>query len=314
MNGNIMLRQDNSLYRKYFAEDLTKAIKDSGNREFSEARKQWNRLGLKVTVTWEDMINAVVENLSEHLMEGLVQLTIVEITGEKECRDALREKKDQTIVLNLSRNLSPFKIYAEFIIKSGILELKKFRFDFEVEPNVEIEDINVIIQEKKLKSISFGSFKASLTLSLLKGEQAVNIVSIEKSLKMPDVHFEFKKERENWSAEAVQTDALMKAELILPKRKIEIEAGENTFGRSDFENDLSAADLGYISNKDGEKYHFRITKPAGVFYIQDDNSTNGTEVNGEEIKGKGRIELKDGDKITLAGINSFIIIFKISWE
>ncbi len=182
MSGNIMLMQDDALCSKYFAEDLTKAIKDSGTEEFSEAKELWNKLGLKVTVTKEEMINAVVENLSKNLTKGLLQLTVEEITSEKELKGALQEKKGQTIVMRLSRNLPPFKIYTELIIKSGLVELKKFRFDFKVEPNVEIEDINVTIQENKVKSVSFGSFKTSITLSLLKGEQSVKIVSIEKSL------------------------------------------------------------------------------------------------------------------------------------
>lgn len=196
MSGNIMLMQDDTLYRKYFAEDLTKEIKDSETEEFSKAKKGWNKLGLKVTVAEKDMINAVVETLSEYLTKGLLQLTVEEIRHETELKGALQEKKGQTIVMRLSRNLPPFEMYAEFIIKSGLAELKKFRFDFNVKPKVEIENINVTIQENEIKSVSFGSFKASITLSLLKGEQAVNIVSIEKSLSLPDVYFRYQKEGE----------------------------------------------------------------------------------------------------------------------
>ncbi len=313
MNGSIMLMQDDALYSKYFAADLTKAVKDTGTEEFSKARKSWNKLGLKVTVTKEEMINAIVETLSKHLTNGLLQLTVEKITNEKECKDALREKKNQTIVMNMSGDLPPFKIYAESIIKSGLIELTKFRFDFKVEPSVEIEDINVTIQENKVKSVSFGSFKASVALSLLKDEQDVKMISIEKSLNLPDIHFENKKEWENRLVEAVQTDALMKAELILPERKIEITDGENRFGRSDFESDLSVAELGYITKKEEERYHFMILKKQdGTFYIQDDYSINGTKLNGEEIKSRGWIKLTNDDKITLAGINDFIITFKIS--
>jgi hypothetical protein len=189
MNGSIKSMQDDALYSKYFADDLTKAVKDSGSGEFSKAKKLWNKLGLKVTVTEEEIINAIVETLSKNLTNGLLQLTVEEITSEKECKDALREKKSQTVVMRLSRDLPPFKIYAEFIIKSGLVEIKKFRFDFKAEPNVEIEDIKLTIQENKVKSLSFGAFKAYVTLSLLKGEQAMNIVSIEKSLSLPVVHF-----------------------------------------------------------------------------------------------------------------------------
>lgn len=312
MSGNINVIRNDISYSKLFAEDLKKAIKDPGNEEFSEAKKLWKKLGLKVAITEMDMINTVVETLSNNLTKGLLQLTVEEIIREKEVKGALREKKGQTIVMRLSKPLPPFKIYAEFIIKSGLVELKKFRFDFKVEPNIEIENINVTIQENKVKSVSFGSFKASVALSLLKGEQSMNIVFIEKSLNLSDMHFPFHEEFENRLVEAVRTDAVTKAELILPTRKMEITADEKTFGRSDFETDLSADDLGYISKNERGKYHFKITKQRGIFYIQDDHSKNGTKLNGEEIKGRGMKELKDDDTITLAGINNFVITFKIS--
>ena len=108
------------------------------------------------------------------------------------------------------------------------------------------------------------------------------------------------------------TDFLRKAELVLPERTIELTSDQNAFGRSDFENDLSNEKLGYISSKDGERNHFMITKQDHTFYIQDDFSTNGTKLNDIEIKNRGKKELKNGDKITLAGINNFTITFKIS--
>jgi len=56
---------------------------------------------------------------------------------KKSARTLFERKKRQTVVMRLSRDLPPFKIYAEFIIKSGLIELKNFRFDFKAEPNVE---------------------------------------------------------------------------------------------------------------------------------------------------------------------------------
>ena len=310
MSGNIMLMHDDTLYDRYFAEDLKKSIKNSGTEDFSQARKLWNKLGLKITVSEEEMINTVIEILSKHLTKGLLQLTVEEITGNKELRDAISEKKSKIIIMRLSRDLPPFKIYAEYIVKSGSVELKKFRFDIKVESNVEIENINVTIEDNNVKSLSFGSFKTYVTLSLLKGEQAIKIVSIEKSLNLPVVHFG--NQWENRLIEPVQKEPLMEAELILPKRKIEITAGENKFGRSDFESDLSVEELGYISKKNEGLYHFMIRKQDGIFSIQDDYSKNGTKLNDREIRGRGRRELKNNDKITLAGIYKFIITFKIS--
>jgi pSer/pThr/pTyr-binding forkhead associated (FHA) protein len=38
------------------------------------------------------------------------------------------------------------------------------------------------------------------------------------------------------------------------------------------------------------------------FYIQDDGSLNKTSLNGEEITGKGKRLLHDGDQIEVAGV------------
>jgi hypothetical protein len=146
--------------------------------------------------------------------------------------------------------------------------------------------------------------------------------------KDPNGHFEYQKEWEDRLLEAIETltvitsssdatavynetKSLLNAELILPKRNIEL-ADRNMFGKGDFESDLSKEDLDYITKNERGRYHFIIIKQDGVYYIQDVNSTNGTKLNDTEIKGIGKKELKNGDKITLAGINNFMIRFKIS--
>ncbi len=107
------------------------------------------------------------------------------------------------------------------------------------------------------------------------------------------------------------TSILVTAELALPERTIGITSDKIAFGRNDFENDLSSEKLGYISSKTADRYHFMITRQDDTFYIQDDFSTNGTKLNDTEIKNKGKIVLKNDDKIMLAGIDNFIITFKI---
>ncbi len=176
------ITQDDALYFKDFEEDINKAISDHGTEEFSEAKSWWAKLGLKVDIAEKEMMNEIVETLSKHLTKGLFQLTVEEIINEKECKDAIQKKKDQTIVMRLSRKLSPFKIYVEFVVKSGLMEVKKIRYDFRAEPKVEIKDIKVNIQENKIKNILLGPFIASITLSLLKGDRTVKIGSIKKSL------------------------------------------------------------------------------------------------------------------------------------
>lgn len=58
----------------------------------------------------------------------------------------------------------------------------------------------------------------------------------------------------------------------------------------------------YISRK-----HCRITKRDGKFYIEDLNSTNGTFLDGEQIR--GRTELKKGMQLVLADRK-----YRVTWE
>lgn len=76
---------------------------------------------------------------------------------------------------------------------------------------------------------------------------------------------------------------------------IEVSESSRTFGRQDFVNYLPESEYKFISRK-----HFTITKEGDRFYIQDENSANGTQLNGEEIKGRGKRELRNGDRIRVA--------------
>jgi hypothetical protein len=69
-----------------------------------------------------------------------------------------------------------------------------------------------------------------------------------------------------------------------------------SFGRHDFEEFMPSAQVSYISRQ-----HINIWSENGQYYIEDRSSTNGTRVNGMDIKGTGRHALADGDVIELAG-------------
>ena len=77
---------------------------------------------------------------------------------------------------------------------------------------------------------------------------------------------------------------------------------ERVFGREDFIGVTGPDDLLYIG-----KEHFKITKKGDSYYIEDLNTKNGTQINGEEIKGKGKVRLNDEDQISLS--NSFKILY-----
>jgi hypothetical protein len=50
------------------------------------------------------------------------------------------------------------------------------------------------------------------------------------------------------------------------------------------------------------RQHFTLDNKNGTWYIEDSGSSNGTKLNGSEIKGTGQHALKEGDKIDVAGL------------
>jgi hypothetical protein len=87
------------------------------------------------------------------------------------------------------------------------------------------------------------------------------------------------------------------AKLSLPGGNDILLAGNaRALGRRDFEEFMPASQVSYISRQ-----HISIWSENGQYYIEDRSSTNGTRVNGTNIKGTGRHALADGDVIDLAG-------------
>jgi len=90
------------------------------------------------------------------------------------------------------------------------------------------------------------------------------------------------------------------AKLVLPDGKfINVMQTVEEFGRSNFEGLVPPNVLNYIS-----KRHFRIQLLGNKWYIEDLGSTNGTLVDGQQIKGKGPVELRPGAEIQPAGVIS----------
>jgi len=74
------------------------------------------------------------------------------------------------------------------------------------------------------------------------------------------------------------------------------------FGRETFEKyGLPKDVLDFITRED-RGGHFKIYMRGMKWFIEDSGSTNGTLLNGVEIRGKGPQELKDGDEISPGGV------------
>ncbi len=96
-----------------------------------------------------------------------------------------------------------------------------------------------------------------------------------------------------------------KAKLVLPDNsEISIIEPVKPVGRNDFNKAVPPQDLKYISRK-----HLLIKSDGGKYYVEDQNSANSTKVNGIDIKGKGKQELRDGDRIDVADVAA--LTFKV---
>jgi hypothetical protein len=83
------------------------------------------------------------------------------------------------------------------------------------------------------------------------------------------------------------------AQLILPNNNnIIVDDAERIIGREDFVGVISTDKLLFIG-----KDHFKVTKKPDGFYIQDMNTKNGTQLNGEDVGAKSQVPLNSGDEI-----------------
>ncbi|AEM39021.1 hypothetical protein Pyrfu_1156 [Pyrolobus fumarii 1A] len=102
--------------------------------------------------------------------------------------------------------------------------------------------------------------------------------------------------------------------LIFPDgRYIEVYEKSRVFGREDFEGLIPEPYIRYITRRE-KGGQFRIWCEIRdintiICYIRDDYSTNPTFLNNQPIKGRGWIQLKDGDVISPAGVINIVFKF-----
>jgi hypothetical protein len=85
---------------------------------------------------------------------------------------------------------------------------------------------------------------------------------------------------------------------------IELGEEEMIVGRKDFLQHIPPEEATFISRE-----HFIIFHEDDTYYITDEGSSNGTALNGDEIRGQGKKELHDNDEIVLA--DTVTLRFKI---
>ena len=86
--------------------------------------------------------------------------------------------------------------------------------------------------------------------------------------------------------------------LIFNKKKVELVA-KITIGRES-DNDV------IVDNKLASRHHALIQKIKNAYFIKDEESTNGTFVNGIRIPAGKYVKLNPGDKITIGNMNLVI--------
>ena len=106
--------------------------------------------------------------------------------------------------------------------------------------------------------------------------------------------------------EETSSTAKRSAWIVLPDGTELPVAEHRIFGREDFQCCLTKTKYLLISRN-----HFQIYRQGLRFLIEDGAagkpSTNGTQVNGREIKGKGRVIVRNGFEIIIANIMKVVV-------
>ncbi len=109
---------------------------------------------------------------------------------------------------------------------------------------------------------------------------------------MKELSKEEKKEREEIKNAPILILKVVKSNFFMPQTEWTLEPGEYILGRYPT-NDIVLPDP-YISRR-----HARIFFRDGEWYIEDLNSTNGTIVDNEDIKGKGPKKISNNTEIVV---------------
>ncbi len=172
---------DVSSPRKMIAESLVEIIKKHGTREFSEVRASLTKADLGRTE--EAFIVRLAEALANCFLDGLLELSVEEVTKTKEYDGAL-SRGERELVLTLSKKLPSLKAHVDFVFRYGSLELSSLNYEFRLDSEIAAPNIRVIIEGNSISYISFGPVDVTLTLSLSRGGFDLKLGTFERQLNL----------------------------------------------------------------------------------------------------------------------------------
>jgi hypothetical protein len=158
---------------------LAEIIKRHGTQEFSKAKEHF----LSGPGAEEAFIGRLAESLANSLLQGILQVSVEEIPHTEAYAHALG-KGTREFELDLSKDLPPLIAYVEFVFRYGLFELLTVRYEFKVDSKVDAKNLKVVIEERRIQSILFGTVVVDVTLSVLANGLKVQIGTFERQLKL----------------------------------------------------------------------------------------------------------------------------------
>lgn len=127
----------------------------------------------------------IMQAMTKYLSQGVLQLTIEKVMKEPACTDAVKKRSETAIVAEFRKTLAPFRVHIDIVPKIGAMELPRIRHNFDIEPEVEVKDMKVMLEETILKSVTFGSLFTKMKIFAVTTIGRIELCSIKGNLKFP---------------------------------------------------------------------------------------------------------------------------------
>jgi hypothetical protein len=138
----------------------------------------------------EFLIDRILDNLSALIPDALVELTAeCQLTEDKisqrnECKEAIKNRKQEFTFDLEKKNLPAFHPWVEFTPKLAGAGVAKLRFEYLAQPEIAAKDVRVTLENGRLSEASIDSLDASIEMSMIVNGQPVKLGTIQRSLKL----------------------------------------------------------------------------------------------------------------------------------